>query len=160
MTFYRNLSSLLKFGDYSMKGRTYRYLEEKPLYPFGFGLNYGKVELSGGEVEGHKARVTVKNLSERNVREVLEVYVDPVDSPDRVAHYSLCGFLPVTLKPGEERRVEITLGEHTYECVNEEGRYVKNASSYVFYIGTSQPDERSMELGAPKPLTVICGKGE
>ncbi len=160
VTFYRNLSSLLKFGDYSMKGRTYRYLEEKPLYPFGFGLNYGKVELSGGEVEGHKARVTVKNLSERNVREVLEVYVDPVDSPDRVAHYSLCGFLPVTLKPGEERRVEITLGEHTYECVNEEGRYVKNASSYVFYIGTSQPDERSMELGAPKPLTVICGKGE
>lgn len=160
VTFYKSLDTLPSFEDYSMDGRTYRYIKEEPLYPFGFGLTYGKTELSDGAVAGQKAYVTVKNTGSRRAREVVEVYVNPVDSPDRPMHYSLCGFQPVELKPGEEKRVELELGKHTYECVNEEGGYVENASVYEFYIGTSQPDARSKELGAPEPVTVICRRGE
>lgn len=45
VTLYRDLTGLPEFTDYSMKGRTYRYLEKEPLYPFGYGLTYGKVTL-------------------------------------------------------------------------------------------------------------------
>ena len=40
MTFYSSLNQIPPFNDYSMKGRTYRYFSEKPLYSFGFGLSY------------------------------------------------------------------------------------------------------------------------
>lgn len=45
VTFYRSSSELPDFEDYSMKGRTYRYFEGTPLYPFGYGLTYGDVEV-------------------------------------------------------------------------------------------------------------------
>ena len=160
MTFYKDLSALPAFEDYSMEGRTYRYIREEPLYPFGFGLTYGKAELSDGAVDGRKAYVTARNTGDRRAREVIEVYVNPVDSPDRAEHWSLCGFKRVDLEPGEEKRVELDLGAHTYECVNAEGEYVENASVYEFSIGTSQPDARSRQLGAAEPVTVICRRGE
>ncbi|MDE6420563.1 MAG: glycoside hydrolase family 3 C-terminal domain-containing protein [Lachnospiraceae bacterium] len=47
ITLYRDLDGLPEFTDYSMKGRTYRYLENEPLYPFGYGLSYGKITLKG-----------------------------------------------------------------------------------------------------------------
>lgn len=160
VTFYKDLSALPAFEDYSMEGRTYRYIREEPLYPFGFGLTYGKTELSDGAVDGRKAYVTARNTGDRRAREVIEVYVNPVDSPDRAEHWSLCGFQRVDLEPGEEKRVELDLGAHTYECVNAEGEYVENASVYEFSIGTSQPDARSRQLGAAEPVTVICRRGE
>lgn len=160
VTFYKDLSALPAFEDYSMEGRTYRYIREEPLYPFGFGLTYGKAELSDGAVDGRKAYVTARNTGDRRAREVIEVYVNPVDSPDRAENWSLCGFQRVDLEPGEEKRVELDLGAHTYECVNAEGEYVENASVYEFSIGTSQPDARSRQLGAAEPVTVICRRGE
>lgn len=35
-----------EFTDYSMKSRTYRYMEREALYPFGYGLSYGEFEYS------------------------------------------------------------------------------------------------------------------
>ena len=159
VTFYKDLSALPEFEDYSMAGRTYRYIKEEPLYPFGFGLTYGRVELSDGAVEGKKASVTVRNMGDYCAREVIEVYVNPADSPDRVDHWSLCGFKRIELEPGEVKQVELELGSHTYECVNSEGQYVENATVYEFSIGTSQPDKRSRQLGAPEPVAVVCRRG-
>ena len=64
VTFYKDLENLPPFEDYSMDGRTYRYLTAEPLYPFGFGLTYGTVELSEGEMTEEAAWVTVKNSSD------------------------------------------------------------------------------------------------
>lgn len=155
VTFYRDLDSLPAFEDYSMKDRTYRYLEAEPLYPFGFGLTYGAIELCDGEIDGQKAFVTVRNSSSRTLNEVIQVYVNPVDSPDRVKNHSLCGFKPVEVGPDREQRIEVILSDHTYDCVNDEGESVRNASVYEFFIGTSQPDSVSLSLGAGMPLKVI-----
>src|SRR5206468_3421951 len=40
VTFYKDTHQLPHFEDYSMKGRTYRYFEGEPLWPFGYGLSY------------------------------------------------------------------------------------------------------------------------
>lgn len=160
VTFYRDLASLPAFEDYSMKGRTYRYLEEEPLYPFGFGLTYGSVALSEAEVKGKMAWVTAYNPGESVLQEVVQVYVDAVDSPNRVRNYSLCGFKRITLAAGEKRRIAIKLSEHTYQCVDAGGSYVENASRYELFIGTSQPDGRSRELGAGETLRVTVMRND
>lgn len=46
VTFYRSVEELPEFTDYSMKGRTYRYMEQEALYPFGYGLSYTEFSLS------------------------------------------------------------------------------------------------------------------
>ena len=58
MTFYRNTDDLPDFEDYSMKGRTYRFIETEPLYPFGYGLTYSDVSIDEARIEGdpHQAR--------------------------------------------------------------------------------------------------------
>lgn len=45
VTFYNSAEELPDFEDYSMKGRTYRYFEGEPLYPFGYGLTYGDISV-------------------------------------------------------------------------------------------------------------------
>ena len=40
VTFYKDVNQLPPFEDYSMKGRTYRYFDGEPLWPFGYGLSY------------------------------------------------------------------------------------------------------------------------
>ena len=55
ITFPKSLDQLPAFDDYSMKGRTYRYMTEEPLYPFGFGLSYSRFEYS--ELQLDKAAI-------------------------------------------------------------------------------------------------------
>ena len=62
VTFYRDTESLPDFEDYSMKGRTYRYLTEKPLYPFGYGLSYGDVVLESVECCGKLVECSGKSV--------------------------------------------------------------------------------------------------
>lgn len=52
VTFYNSIEELPEFEDYGMKGRTYRYFEGTPLYPFGYGLTYGDVKVDMVECGG------------------------------------------------------------------------------------------------------------
>jgi len=78
-------ADLPPFNDYGMRGRTYKFSEIEPLYPFGFGLSYARLEygpasLSAAELKaGGKlvARTTLRNLSDRPVTESVQCYAVP-----------------------------------------------------------------------------------
>jgi beta-glucosidase len=112
VTFYASAEQLPPFSDYSMKGRTYRYFEGTPLYPFGFGLSYSTFAYSGLVAErtpkGALVRVTVENTSTRSGDEVVQLYVAGGPEP-RAPLRSLRGFSRVTLRAGERREVRFTL---------------------------------------------------
>lgn len=154
VTLYEDVENLPEFTDYSMKGRTYRYIEEKAQYPFGFGLTYGDVSVKEANIledDGYVCHVTYENTGNMDTQEVIQIYVDG-KSQDAPLHPRLCGFARITAKAGEKGEVKVALDPHTYEVVNAEGRRVPAAEKVVFYVGCSQPDDRSVELTGKMPI--------
>ncbi|HVN04190.1 MAG TPA: glycoside hydrolase family 3 C-terminal domain-containing protein [Bryobacteraceae bacterium] len=107
VTFYKSEDQLPPFDDYSMKGRTYRYFEGEPLYPFGYGLSYTTFAYSNLRApDGVSANspiqvsVDVENTGQRAGDEVVQLYIK---HPGVVRE--LAGFERVTLQPGEKRTV-------------------------------------------------------
>lgn len=168
ITFYESLEKLPAFEDYAMKGRTYRYLEGKAQYPFGYGLTYSKVKLANvkvivpeelklGEADNTKKfnvdiAVDVSNIGDCVTDEVIQVYIRNDKSEYAVKNYSLCGFKRVSLKNGETKNVIIKISEKAFLAVDEEGNSVFDSKEFTLYVGVSQPDEVSVELGGVRPI--------
>jgi beta-glucosidase len=114
VTFYASAEQLPPFSDYSMQGRTYRYFEDTPLYPFGFGLSYSTFAYSGLAVKrtpnGALVRVTVQNTSARDGDEVVQLYVAGGPEPNAPIR-SLRGFSRIALRAGERREVRFALSD-------------------------------------------------
>ena len=160
VTFYRGVDELPEFTDYSMKGRTYRYMETEALYPFGFGLSYSKVEYSDlkvpesvGKDDDFTVSVTVANTGSYDVDEVIEVYIKDNESKYAVRNHSLCGFKRVALKAGESKTVELPIANRALMIVDDEGERYVDSSKFTLYVGGSQPDARSVALTGAAPLT-------
>ncbi|MGN0634862.1 MAG: glycoside hydrolase family 3 C-terminal domain-containing protein [Acutalibacteraceae bacterium] len=151
VTFYRGEDPLPDFTEYSMAGRTYRYLQKKPLYPFGFGLSYTEFSYASLSVatseQGATVTVSVTNTGGRAGREVVQVYAAMRDSRYPAPQLQLCGFTSVMLRPGETARAEVDLPAYWLQVVSEEGSRVEPDGGIILYVGGHQPDARSRELG-------------
>lgn len=156
VTFYRTTEELPEFTDYSMKGRTYRYMEQEALYPFGYGLTYEPFSVSDLSVktleDGAEVTATVRNEGNNTGSETLQVYVKDLESPLAVRNHSLAAFRCITLNAGEERTITLHLGRRAFEEVNEEGERVLDSRRFRVYVGFSQPDKRSVQLTGKAPL--------
>lgn len=153
VTFYRNLEDFPAFEDYSMKGRTYRYLEKEPLYPFGYGLTYGDVSVKEAALaqnvkkgEDFAVKALLENAGDRDTDEVVQVYIRAEESACAPLHPALCAFVRVNLKAGEKKEVLVSIPHTALTVVDGEGRRLVEGSRFSLYVGTSQPDERSRAL--------------
>lgn len=161
VTFYKNADELPEFTDYSMKGRTYRYMEGESLYPFGYGLTYSNVELSNLYVEGIKENfeninvsVTIKNVGNYDIDEVVQCYIKDLESKFAVKNYSLAGFKRVTLNKKETKVVTMQVNKKAFQVVNDEGERIFDCNKFKLFIGVSQPDNRSVQLTGIAPLEI------
>ena len=154
ITFYNDTDDLPEFTDYSMKGRTYRYLETAPLYPFGYGLTYGDVQALDATYEDGTLTVTVSNNSNVATQEVVQVYIKDRKSAFATTAAKLCGFERVTVGAGEQKNVKVTLDRDAFTVINDEGEKVVDGDTFVISAGLGQGDARTKELTGKENITL------
>ena len=114
VTFYRNTDELPDFLDYTMKGRTYRYFQGQPLFPFGFGLSYTTFSVSKPVYKNDKLQVKVSNTGNRQGLETVQVYIRRVADTEGPLK-SLRAYQQVQLAPGETKTISIALPRNSFE---------------------------------------------
>lgn len=156
VTFYKNTDNLPDFEDYNMAGRTYRYMTEEALYPFGYGLTYSSVELSDLQVKSYEeaatATVTIQNTGNFDTDEVVQVYVKDLESEFAVPNAQLKGFKRVFLGKGSKQTITFDLRPQDFEVFDEQGHNFIDSNRFEISVGVSQPDARSIALAGVQPL--------
>ena len=146
LTFYRSVGDLPPFGDYAMKGRTYRYFAGTPVYPFGHGLSYTKFGYApltvtparGGAENGLRVTTRLTNQGDRPGEEVAQLYLDFPDRPG-TPRIALRGFQRVALRPGEARSLTFDLSPRDLSSVALNGARSVAAGTYRVTVGAGQP---------------------
>ncbi|MBQ4585065.1 MAG: glycoside hydrolase family 3 C-terminal domain-containing protein [Clostridia bacterium] len=148
ITFYKSTEDVPNFLDYSMKGRTYRYIETEPLYPFGYGLSYNdyvvEAKLEGNMENGFEIDATVENKGAYDGSEVVQVYIKALR--ENAPNFSLKAFERVELKAREKKAVKIRLNSEAFALYNEAGKLELTKGVYEVYVGNRQPDSRTSQL--------------
>jgi beta-glucosidase len=165
VTFPASTDQLPPYEDYSMKGRTYRYMTERPLWPFGFGLSYttfrfDALELSAPAISsGEKinARVSLGNTGKRDGEEVVQLYMARDNRGEDDPIVSLVAFRRIHVPAGQGASVEFELDSAAFETVNGEGESVLVPGPYTLIAANAAPAPLAMPLavekGAAKPVS-------
>ncbi len=152
VTFYTGVQQLPPFDDYAMKGRTYRYFDGRPLFPFGYGLSYTRFDYADLQLDrtaldaGQSMRITltVKNTGRRAGDEVVQLYLRALDAPHARAIKSLRGIRRISLKAGEQRVVsfDITPQADLRYYDDAQHGYAVDPGRYQVQVGASSADIR------------------
>jgi beta-glucosidase len=160
VTFYASLDQLPAFEDYSMRNRTYRYFQGKPLYGFGYGLSYSTFEYSNLKLSSAQLKaggdltveVDVHNTSGPAGDEVTELYLEFPALPGAPMR-ALRGFERLHLAPGETRHATFTLKPRDLSMVNEKGEHLVAPGEYSIFVGGAQPGETCGGVRAKLEIT-------
>jgi beta-glucosidase len=144
VTFYKNVGQLPDFEDYSMKGRTYRYMSD-PLFPFGFGLSYTTFSIGNANIaksiicagESTSITIPVTNTGKRSGTEIVQLYVHKTDDLNGPLK-TLRGFKRVTLTAGQSIKTVLDLPVSAFEFFDRtSGKMKVNPGEYELLYGTS-----------------------
>lgn len=166
VTLYRDLEGLPDFTDYSMEGRTYRFLKNEPLYPFGYGLTYGDTYVADLKIDEAldykdlirkdvKISVCVGNKGAMETEDVIQIYVHVKGTENEIPNPKLAAFQRVRLKPGEEQNFEMTIPSSAFGTVNEQGEKCFDGNRAYIYAGFGQPDLRTKALTGKEDKCLI-----
>lgn len=155
VTFYRNMSQLPDFEDYNMTGRTYRYMIQQPLFPFGYGLSYttfeyGNLSLAKEQIkvgEPLKLTVNVTNNGQRDGEEVVQVYLKKQDDAEGPGK-TLRAFKRVRIPAGKSVEVAFDLNGKELEWWDAQSNTMRVcAGRYDVMVGKSSQD-RDLQRGS------------
>jgi len=163
LTIPKSVNQLPAFENYNMTNRTYKYMDEDPLYPFGFGLSYTTFEYSNLKLnkininKGEEiiAEVIITNTGNIKAEEAVQLYISDLEASFRVPKYSLIGIKKICISPGESKIVRFTITEKMMSSINMNGEKILEPGKLKIYIGGSSPSERAIELGAAKYIEEI-----
>ncbi len=151
LTFYRNeqLDEMPPFTDYSLRGRTYRYVKNAPEYPFGFGLTYGDTFVTAAKArrdgEDILVEAEITNSGSVDTQDVVQVYIANEGSVYAPDHPRLAAFRRVTVPAGGSVKALLTVRAESLKVVDDAGKRVSEGR-VVLYAGMGQPDERTAAL--------------
>ena len=152
VTFYKDDSVLKDFEDYSIKGYTYRYLETKPLFQYGFGLSYTSFKLSApnltstGEKNAYKLTLNVTNTGKKDGAEVVQLYMRCLDDKEGPLK-TLRGYSRVELAAGATKQVTIDVPESTFERFDPQTNTMRVVpGNYELLYGTSSDNKDLKKL--------------
>lgn len=156
ITFPKSLDDLPAYEDYSMTGRTYKYMEAEPMYPFGFGLTYSEFEYSELKLSKKKIKtsetlslsVEVSNRGEFEAEEVVQLYISDVEASATVPKFELKGLERIHLKPGSSKLISFEITPEMLKLITNSGESVLEKGQFKIYVGGSSPTDRSLSLGA------------
>jgi beta-glucosidase len=162
LTVPRSTADLPEFNNYSMTGRTYRFAEMEPLFPFGFGLGYAKFAYgplvvdrqtlqSGQELV---AQATLQNTSALPADETVQCYIVPPRVLAETPHAFLVDFKKIKVPAQATVNFEFKLTSDVFQLVNAEGKRVLVPGNYRIIVGSASPGPRAVILGAPVPT--VC----
>jgi len=137
VTFYSTQNELPPFDSYEMDNRTYRFMKETPLYPFGYGLSYSEFEYADGKYNAEKQTFSfkVKNLGERDGEEVAQLYLTNTGDPQSPVK-TLVGFERVFVPAGKSVLVSIKVDEDFFMTfVDEYQHFERHNGDFVFHYG-------------------------
>ncbi|MFF1624884.1 glycoside hydrolase family 3 protein [Streptomyces sp. NPDC058272] len=123
--------------------RAWEKAGKTPSYPFGHGLGYTDWTYESIEVDGTTATIRVRNSGERAGREVVQVYLAPVEPGAERPARLLAGFAGVEAAPGESAEAIVELPRRAFEIWDESTNawsFVKG--SYEVQAGRSIADRR------------------
>lgn len=134
--------------------RDYVFTDNRPLYPFGYGLSYTEFEYSNLRISpkvfnGNKEisiKVDLKNIGERTGDEIVQLYIhDKVASLARPIK-SLKGFKRVNLKAGETKTLEFKLKAEQLAFYDQNLDLIVEAGEFEIMLGSSSTDIRLRDL--------------
>ena len=155
VTFYKSIDQLPHFEDYRMKGRTYRYMTEAPLYPFGYGLSYTNFSYKNAQLSFDKITkdqsVTltfdITNTGRMDGGEVAQVYIKNPNDPEGPIK-ALKAFVRVDVKAGETQEVHIELPPKAFHSFNDNTQTMEvRPGKYQILYGGSSDDKSLQTIG-------------
>ncbi len=152
VTFPADGDMLPPFDDYSMRGRTYKYMADNVYFPFGYGLSYGHVDYNELQVKGDKKAgleicLKLTNNSKRDVTATPQVYVSAPGAGVGAPLRQLVDFRRVKVKAGEQTLVSFDVPLERLATVQEDGSSRLQKGNYTITVGSAAPSNRSVDLG-------------
>jgi beta-glucosidase len=161
VTFPKSSVDLPPFDDYNMAGRTYRYAQHEPLFPFGFGLSYTTFEYSALKLSsqrmlpaGLRASVTVKNTGAFAADEVVQLYLSALERRLPAPLSQLVGFQRVNLKAGQSKTIRFTITPEMLMLYDQDGKQKLEPGKFRLTAGGCSPGARGLALGAAQPVSL------
>ncbi len=149
VTFYKSVNDLPDFSDYDMQGRTYKYFDGRPLYPFGYGLSYTTFNYDKPTVEQDVVSsdgellvdVQVSNAGDMDGEEVVQLYFRRL-KPQSPALKELIGFKREEIAVGQTKTIQFLIPVEELGIWNDEaGAYVVEPGTYELLVGASSREE-------------------
>lgn len=154
ITFPESVDKLPAFDDYTMNGRTYKYMTDNIMYPFGYGLSYGHITYSDAKIIGKaekdkplKVSATLHNDGKMNIDEVAQVYLTAPTGGKTSPLQSLIAFKRVTVPAGSDAQVDFDIPAEQLQTVQQDGTSKIEKGGYVITISGAAPGKRTKELG-------------